>query len=208
MRQGHSARLQGAPDVLVSGRVRRRPRPAAPVLQGFLRVLPQDLSKHPARGTGSHLQRPARQVPHRAPWQCRANGGPPANPGWNRVRLQGLSGATQARGRRLVDRGLLARRHEGRDLGWCGLRYPHQQRDDGADLERRYLQACGSRSGQGAGNLGRCRHVLQADPRQARDRRLRPRCPQERRQHALPLHAPALGLRRRRIRRSRSEPEL
>ncbi len=62
--------------------------------------------------------------------------------------------------------------------------------------------------GQAAGNLGRCRHLLQADPRQARHRRLRPRRPQERRQHAVPLHAAALGLWRRRVRRSRSEPDL
>ena len=46
-----------------------------------------------------------------------ADGGPPADPGWHRVRLQGLSGAAQARGCRLVDRGFLARRHEGRHLG-------------------------------------------------------------------------------------------
>ena len=68
-----------------------------------------------------------------------------------------------------------------------------------ADIFKR----AGPRSGQAAGNLGRRRQVFQADPRQARHRRLRPRCPQERRQHAVPLHAAALGLRRRRLRRSR-----
>ncbi len=88
LRQGHPARLQGATDFLVPGRVRGRPRPPAPVLQGFLRDLPQDLSEHPARGTGPHLQRPARQVPHGAARQCRADGGPPADPGRHRVRRQ------------------------------------------------------------------------------------------------------------------------
>ena len=38
--------------------------------------------------------------------------------------------------------------------------------------------------------------------------RLRPGRPQERRQHALPLHASALGLWRRRARRSRAAPDL
>ena len=46
-----------------------------------------------------------------------ADGGPPADPRRHRVRRQGLSGAAQARGCRLFDRGFLARRHEGRDLG-------------------------------------------------------------------------------------------
>ncbi len=85
---------------------------------------------------------------------------------------------------------------------WDGvdLRDSDQQRDHGLHLERRHLQARRSRSGQGTGNLGRRRQIFQADPRQARHRRVRPRCPQERRQHALPLHAPAVGLRRRGIR--------
>ena len=208
LRQGHAARLQGAPDVLVSGRVRGRPRPAAPVLQGFLRGLPQDLSEHRARGTGLTYN----DLLDKFRTALLGNAAPMA------VRLQILGGtefaakgylrAAQARGRRLVDRGLLARRHEGGDLGRRDLRHPDQQRDDGAHLERRHLQACRSRSGQAAGNLGRRRRLLQADPRQARHRRLRPRGPQERRQHAVPLHAPALGLRRRRVRRSRSEPDL
>ena len=206
--QGHAARLQGAADFLVSGRVRGRPRPPAPVLQGFLRDLPQDLSEHPARGTGPHLQRPSRQVPHGAPGQCRADGGPPANPGWHRVRLKGLSAAAQARGCGVFDRGFLARRHEGRDLGRGDLRHSDQQRDDGVHLERRHLQACGPRSGQGSGNLGRRRQIFQADPRQARHCRLRPRGSQECRQHAVPLHAAALGLWRRRLRRSHREPDL
>ena len=67
--------------------------------------------------------------------------GPPANPGRHRVRRQGLSAAAQARGRRLFDRGFLARRHEGGDLGRRDLRHPDQQRDDGVHLERRHLQA-------------------------------------------------------------------
>ena len=65
------------------------------------------------------------------------------------------------------------------------------------------FKRCRSRSGEAAGDLGRRRHLLQADPRQARHRRLRPGRQAERRQHAVPLHAAALGLRRRRARRSR-----
>ena len=105
-------------------------------------------------------------------------------------------------------RRLLARRDEGGDLGRRDLRHPDQQRDDGLHLERRHLQARRPRPRQGAGHLGRRRRLLQADPRQARHRRLRPRRPQERRQHALPLHAAALGLRRRRLRRGVGQPDL
>ncbi len=59
-----------------------------------------------------------------------------------------------------------------------------------------------------AGHLGRRRRLFQADPRQARHRRLRPRGQAERRQHAVPLHAAALGLRRRCAGRGFGEPEL
>ena len=54
LRQGHAARLQGPPDVLVPGRVRGRPRSAAPVLQGFLRGVP----RRPIR-TSSSRSRPS-----------------------------------------------------------------------------------------------------------------------------------------------------
>jgi multiple sugar transport system substrate-binding protein len=86
------------------------------------------------------LQRTARQVPHRAARQCRPDGHPPADPRRHRVRGQGLSRGTEARGRRLQDRGFLARRHEVRDLGRQGLRHPDQQRDHGVHLERRPLR--------------------------------------------------------------------
>ena len=168
LRQGHPARLQGPRDILVPGRLRGRPRYPAPELQGLLRGVPGDLPEHHARGPGPHLQRSARQVPHRAARQCRADGGASADPGRHRVRRQGLSAAAEARGCRLFDRRFLARRHEGRHLAGQDLRRPDQQRDDGVHLERRYLQACRARSRQGAGDLGRRRQVFQADPRQAR----------------------------------------
>ena len=76
------------------------------------------------------------------------------------------------------------------------------------DLERRHLQARRPRPREPAGDLGRRRRLLQADPRQARHRRLRPRGEAERRQHAVPLHAAALGLRRRRARRGGRRADL
>ena len=67
------------------------------------------------------------------------------------VRLQILGGIefaakgylqrAEARGRRLLDRRLLARRDEVGHLGRQDLRRPDQQRDDGVHLERRHLQA-------------------------------------------------------------------
>ena len=63
------------------------------------------------------LQRAARQVPHRAARQCRADGDPPADPRRRRVRRQGLPPAAEARGRRLPTRRLLARRPQVGDLG-------------------------------------------------------------------------------------------
>ena len=53
------------------------------------------------------------------------------------------------------------------------------------------------------GDLGRCRDVLQADQGQDRQVRLRHGREGQRREHAVPLHADALGLRQRRARRGR-----
>ena len=57
-------------------------------------------------------------------------------------------------------RRFLAGRHEVGHLGRQDLRHSDQQRDDGAHLERRHLQARRPRSGKAAGNLGRRHHAI------------------------------------------------
>ena len=102
------------------------PQDHAPELRGLFRGVQGHLSKHRTRGAGGRLQHPARQVPHGAVGQCRADGHPPADPRWRGVRLQGLSAAAEAGGRRLRFRRFLARRDEVGDLGGADLRHPHQ----------------------------------------------------------------------------------
>ena len=91
-----------------------------------------------------------------------------------------------------------------KSVTWDGKTYgiPTNNETMALHLERQDLRRCRPRSGEAAGDLGRRRRLFQADPRQARHRRLRPGRQAERRQHAVPLHAAALGLWRRRARRS------
>ena len=132
MRQGRAARLQGPPDLLVHRSVRRRARNHQADGQGVLGGLEGDLPEHRDRRAEHQLQRPARQVSHGLARQRRPDGCETANPGRRGICRQGLSAGAEARGRRILDVGLLARRDEVGDLGRQDLRHPDQQRDHGA----------------------------------------------------------------------------
>ena len=156
------------------------------------------------------LQRDARQAAHRGPRQaprrwwrsCRSSGASSSPPRATCSELQPEDvGYTTSE--------FWPGRHEVGHLGRQDLRRADQQRDDGVHLERRDLRGGRARSGEGAaGHLGRRGRLLQADQGEDRQERLRHGGPRQRRQHAVPLHAAALGLWRRRARRGRSRPDL
>ena len=156
-----AARLQGQGQRLVDRAERRLARHRPQGARGVLGRLEGDLSEHRDRLPEHRLQPAARQAAHRDARQRRADGGAAADPRRRRVRLEGLLPGAEARGRRLSDRGLLARRDQVGDVRRHGLRHPDQQRDHGADLERRHLRARRARPGEPAEDLGRRRRLLE-----------------------------------------------
>ena len=133
MRQGRAARLQGPPDLLVHRPDRRRrPRSTSRCDEEFWAAW---------KATYPNIETDAQNINYNdlldklrtaSLGNAAPDGGAAADPGRRRVRRQGLSAGAEARGRRLLDRGLLARRDEVGDLGRQDLRHPDQQRDDGA----------------------------------------------------------------------------
>ena len=153
-----------------------------PVLGG----VPQDLSEHHRRGAGLDYNDLLDKF-RTARW---------ATPRRWSARLQILGGAefaakgylqrAEARGCRLPDRGLLARRHEVGHLGGQDLWHPDQQRDDGAHLERRASSSdAGLDPDKPPATWDDVVAYSKQIKREDRQGRLRPGCPRERRQHAV-----------------------
>ena len=209
VRQGRAARLQGPPHLLVRRPERGRPRAAPQDRRRVLGGLRRDLPEH-RRSRMQNLS--YNDMLDKLRTAALGDAAPMV------ARMPILWGVEFAAKGQLLEITLeefgytaehfWPRRAQVGHLERQDLRHPDQQRDDGLHLERRDLRGGRPRSRDAARDLGRRRRLLQADQGQDRQERLRHGRPRQRRQHALPLHADALGLRRRRARRGRRRADL